>query len=133
MSGKYDDIINLPHPVSQRRARMSLIDRGAQFSPFAALTGYDAVIQETARLTEQAVEVDESARAEINEQLRLLAEREREHPEISITFFRPDARKAGGAYVTICGNVKKVDVYTASVVFTDGTRIAFESIRQIDF
>lgn len=133
MSGKYDDIIHLPHHVSPKRAPMSLIDRGAQFSPFAALTGYDAVIQETARLTEQPVELDESSRDVINGQLRQLADRAGEQPEVAVTYFRFDERKAGGAYVTACGRVKKIDAYASAVVFTDGTVVDFERICRIEF
>lgn len=132
MSGKYDDIIHLPHHVSSRRAPMSLIDRGAQFSPFAALTGYDAVIQETARLTDQPVELDESSHDVINQQLRQLADRENGQPEVTVTFFRPDERKSGGAYVTVSGRVKKVDEYSSAVVFTDGTAIDFARICRIE-
>lgn len=133
MSGRYDDIIDLPHHVSPRHPPMSLIDRGAQFSPFAALTGYDAVIRETARQTEQPVELDESSRAVINEQLRQLADHVKELPPVTLTYFQPDERKNGGAYVTISGRVKKIDEYAAAVVFTDGVVIEFRQICKIEY
>lgn len=129
MSGKYDDIINLPHPVSRRHARMPMVDRGAQFSPFAALTGYDAVIRETARQTCQSIDVDESVCSDIDRQLRYLAEQIR--PEVTVTYFQPDERKAGGAYVTVTGRVKKVDPCAGELVFLDGSRLPFESILAI--
>ena len=132
MSGKYDDIIDLPHHVSTRHAPMPLIDRGAQFSPFAALTGYEAVIEETARLTDQPVDLDESSRAVIDAQLRQLADRISQQPEATVTFFRPDERKNGGAYVTVSGKVKRIDAYTAAMVFTDGTVVDFGQICKIE-
>ncbi len=129
---KYDDIIHLPHHVSPKRARMSMVDRGAQFSPFAALVGYDAAIQETARLVDQAIELDEGGKELLDERLRMVMERAEECPEITATYFRPDLYKAGGAYVSFTGKVKKVDGYTHAILFTDGTAIDFDSIISID-
>ena len=129
--GKYDDIIDLPHHVSYRHARMSRIDRAAQFSPFAALTGYEAAVQETARLTEGQKELDETALAVLNEKLRLLADLIEDKPQVSITYFRPDERKAGGAYVTVSGTVKTVDEYAHAVTMADGTVIPMRHIREI--
>ena len=108
---KYEDIIDLPHHVSYRHPRMSRIDRAAQFAPFSALTGYGAAVEETARLTEGLTELDETARALLNEKLRMLADSLGDEPQISITYFRPDERKAGGAYVTVSGIVKTLDEY----------------------
>lgn len=132
MSENYEDIIHLPHHVSSRRTPMSMIDRAAQFSPFAALTGYDAVIQETARQTDRPIEPDETGRAELNEQLRFLSERIEEQPVVGITFFQPDERKSGGAYVSVTGRVRKIDEYSRAVILTDGRVISFEAIYQID-
>ena len=131
-SHKYDDILHLPRPVSEKRARMSMIDRGAQFSPFAALVGYDAAIAETARLTEIQIELTDSAKAAVNEQLRLLAERVRTCPWVTVTWFLPDERKSGGVYVTLTERVKKVDVYREMLVLTDGREIPFGSIYEIE-
>ena len=129
--GKYDDIIDLPHHVSYRHARMSRIDRAAQFSPFAALTGYEAAVQETARLTEGQKELDETALAVLNEKLRLLSEMRQDQPQVTVTYFRPDERKAGGAYVTVSGTVKTVDEYAHTVAMSDGTVIPMRHIREI--
>lgn len=97
---KYDDIINLPHYTSSKRPRMAMIDRAAQFSPFAALTGYDAAVKETARLTEDRVELDEYQKSALNDRLQIVQERLSDTPVISITYFVPDERKSGGAYCT---------------------------------
>lgn len=131
-SHQYDDIIHLPHRVSDKRARMSMIDRGAQFSPFAALTGYDAAIRETARLTGERIELSESSKAMLNEKLQMLLELLDEQPEVRITYFLPDERKAGGEYVSVAGRVKKLDAYRRVVVMTDGTEIFIEEISRIE-
>ncbi len=128
---KYEDIIDLPHHVSYRHPRMSRIDRAAQFAPFAALTGYGAAVEETARLTEGLTELDETARARLNEKLRMLADFLDSEPKISITYFRPDERKTGGSYVTVSGTIKMVDEYARTVVMTDQTVIPMEHIREI--
>lgn len=128
---KYEDIIDLPHHVSYRHPRMSRIDRAAQFAPFAALTGYGAAVEETARLTEGLTELDETARALLNEKLRMLADFLDSEPQVSITYFRPDERKTGGSYVTVSGTIKMVDEYARTVVMTDQTVIPMEHIREI--
>jgi len=125
---RYDDIINLPHPTSAKHPRMSAIDRAAQFSPFAALTGYDAAVKETARLTDQRIELDEYAKAALDERLRIVQDNICEHPEVTVTFFLPDERKTGGAYVDHTGNVKKVDVYQNCLVMKDGAEIPIYEI-----
>lgn len=130
--GKYDDIIGLPHHVSDHRAPMSRIDRAAQFAPFAALTGYEAAVEETARLTEQRVELDENRRAELDQRIRRIAERIQQQPEITVTYFEPDLRKAGGAYVSITGTVWKVDAYAQLLILADGTEIPFREIFEIE-
>lgn len=127
---KYDDIIDLPHYVSRKRSRMSMIDRGAQFSPFAALVGFDAAVAETARLTEDPIELADGGKAMVDEKLRLLLEMDL--PGVTITHFRPDCRKSGGAYVSTSGRVKRVDSYTKAVHMTDGTMILFSDIIDID-
>lgn len=131
-SHQYDDIIGLPHHVSGKRAGMSRTDRGAQFSPFAALTGFDAAIEETARLTESRVELSESEQEILNEKIRRIQEDLPRQPEIALTFFRPDSRKQGGAYVRVTGRVKKIDLYCRMVRLTDGTGIPLDEIIQID-
>lgn len=128
---RYDDIINLPHHVSESRPRMSAINRAAQFSPFAALTGYEDAIKETARLTDMRIELDELAKAVLDEKLRIIREQLSGKPEITITYFLPDEDKAGGSYITTNGVVKKIDVHDKTVVLQDGTRIAIEEIINI--
>ena len=116
MTRKYDDIIHLPHHVSKTRPQMAVSDRAAQFSPFAALTGHDAAIKETARLTEKRVELDEYIKEAINRKLQIIVDRIKEHPEIVVTYFKPDEKKDGGAYVTAAGMAKKIDQYQRVVI-----------------
>ena len=129
---QYDDIINLPHYVSPTRPRMSMIDCAAQFSPFAALTGYDAAIKETGRLTDQRIELSEDSRAALDRKQQLLVECLADHPEVSVTYFIPDERKSGGAYVTVTGIVKKVDDYQRLLLLTDGTKIPLDDILDLE-
>lgn len=130
-TNKYEDIIHLPHPISDRHARMTNYDRAAQFSPFAALTGFDAEISETARLTDAMAELTESRKEELNAILQRLLEQIDTSPEISVTWFQPDARKSGGAYITTLGHLKKIDDYTHSLLLTDGTAVSLASILNI--
>ena len=129
---EYDDIIHLPHHVSRIHPQMSMEDRAAQFSPFAALTGYDAAIAETARLTDQRVELDEYERQALNEKLQFISEHLKDHPKISITYFIPDHCKEGGEYVTVTGNIKKLDDYEHRIVLMDGTGILIEDVIRIE-
>lgn len=131
-SKSYEDILNLPHHVSETRPRMSMEDRAAQFSPFAALTGYDAAIAETARRTDRFVPLGEDRKAVLNGKLQLLAELQDTRPEIALTYFEPDERKPGGVYRRITGRVKRVDGHRQALVFTDGTEIPFLRIYEID-
>lgn len=128
MSGRYDDIIDLPHPVSQRHPQMPLADRAAQFSPFAALTGLDAALQETARLTDQRITLDEYEQAELDKTLQALREAAPQHPAVEITYFQPDARKAGGQYATSVGHVKRIAEYEQQLILTEGTIIPLAEI-----
>lgn len=132
MTMAYDDIINLPHHVSTTRPHMTAIDRAAQFSPFAALTGYDTAIKETARLTDERVELDEYTKDVLSEKLQIIADRIKEQPKIAITYFQPDAKKNGGAYVTAISAAKKMDEYERVVVMIDGTVIPIDEIISID-
>lgn len=129
---QYDDIIDLPHHVSSIRPRMSMIDRAAQFSPFAALTGYDAAIKETGRLTGQRIELTEECRAVLDRKQQVLLENLAEHPEVSVTYFVPNERKSGGTYVTVAGRVKKVDEYQRLLLLTDGTRIPLTEVLELE-
>jgi hypothetical protein len=128
---QYDDIIGLQHHVSGNRVQMSIHDRAAQFSPFAALTGFDGAIKETARLTDQRILLDEAAKTILDEKLRIVQEQLSRLKEIEIDYFRPDEMKAGGFYISIRGIVKKIDEYERAVVMQDGTRIPIEEILDI--
>lgn len=128
---KYDDILTLPHHVSPSRARMTQADRAAQFSAFAALTGYDAAVKETARLTDRRVELTESAKELLDKKLRLLADNIAASPAAAVTYFRQDERKAGGEYVTAAGTVRKIDPLSHTLTMADGTQILFEDILEI--
>lgn len=123
MSGKYDDIIDLPHPTSKKHPRMSRQNRAAQFSPFAALTGYDAAIQETERNTEKKRILSEDAIAEINENLQLIQEKKNEHPYVYISYFEKDIKKEGGIYKTIISQYKHLDEYKNILITIDGNEI----------
>ncbi len=133
MRDNYEDIMTLPHHVSQTRPQMSMEDRAAQFSPFAALTGYDAAIKETARQTQERVELDEYEKEALNEQLQLLAERLPDEPPVRITYFQPDARKEGGAYVNHEGTVKRIATYERMLIMTDKVSIPLDEIIEITF
>lgn len=132
MTKSYDDIINLPHHVSTTRPRMTAIDRAAQFSPFAALTGYAAAIKETARLAYEQIELDENMKDALRDRLQIIADRIKEHPEIMITYFQPDEKKDGGAYVTITGKAKKIAEYEQVIIMADGTELPIDEIISID-
>lgn len=132
MSGKYDDIIDLPHPTSQNHPRMSLRDRAAQFSPFAALTGHGAAIAETGRLTDQRVELDEYEMARVDAELQRLQELLPDRPTVSITYFVPDERKNGGSYQTITGEVKRIDAISGVIQMTDRREIPIEDVFSVE-
>lgn len=128
----YEDIIHLPHHVSATRPQMSMLDRAAQFSPFAALTGYDEAIKETGRLTDDRIELDENTRAALDMKQAILAENINTHPEISITYFLPDAKKAGGEYVTVTGSLKRIDEYERMLIFVDGRKVPMDEITNME-
>lgn len=128
MSDTYDDILYLPHPTSRTHPRMSRQDRAAQFSPFAALTGYEDTVKETARLTEERPILTEDEMAELDARLRLAMEL---GTEVSITWFRPDRRKSGGSYVTAAGKIKKADELQRVLTMDGGTQIPIDMITNI--
>lgn len=129
--GKYDDIINLPHHVSSNRAHMPMPDRAAQFMPFRALTGYEDAVRETARYTDEKIELTEEEKALLDMELQRLADSVDSHPQVTLTYFRPDKRKSGGAYVTTTGQVKKIDDLEGALILTGGVRILIEDILEI--
>ncbi|MFV0399551.1 MAG: hypothetical protein ACK5LX_02890 [Oscillospiraceae bacterium] len=132
MSGKYDDIIHLPHHVSATHPQMPLLTRAAQFAPFQALTGYDAAILETARLTDKRIDLGEEAIATLEVKLCILADAIANHPEVAVTHFQEDERKEGGEYVSSCGAVKKIDEIERVIVFMNGEVIPMQEIIEIE-
>ena len=128
---QYEDIINLPHHVSPTRPQMPMSDRAAQFAPFAALTGYDAAIKETGRLTDEKIELDEEALTALDIRYQLLIDALDDQPEVTITFFQADERKEGGAYLTVTGTVKKIDTYERLITMQDGAKIPMDDILNI--
>ena len=132
MNGKYDEIMGLPHHVSKTRPQMPMSDRAAQFAPFAALTGYDAAIKETGRLTDKRIELDVEALSALDMKYQLLMEALDEAPEVTITYFRPDERKAGGKYVSAVGAVKKIDDFERRITMQDGAKIPMDDVLSIE-
>lgn len=129
--GKYDDIIDLPHHISASRPQMPMIDRAAQFMPFRALTGYEDAVHETARLTEERVELTEDEKALLDAKLQSLADRLDSHPQMTLTWFQPDKRKTGGAYVTTIGQLKRIDDFEGVLILMGGERIPIEDILEV--
>ena len=132
MSGAYDDIFHLARPQSKKHSPMPIEDRAAQFLPFAALTGYDGAVSETARLTEERIELDPQEAERLGERLALLSKRQQEQPELSLLYFVPDTRKAGGAYVTVSGRIKKITDFPRCIYLTDGSEIPIEDIVAVE-
>lgn len=142
---RYDDMLDLPHHVSATRPQMSMLNRAAQFSPFAALTGYDDQVKETARLTDKKIELSEDEKELLDKKLRVIREQidsrsSADHVNISITYFHPDTHKVGGEYVTVSGTVKKIDLYERNIIFYaeniassgNSNSIAIDDILEID-
>ena len=129
---KYDSIVSLPHHVSMTRPQMPMSDRAAQFAPFAALTGYDAAIKETGRLTDEKIELDEEALTALDMKYQFLMDALDDAPEVTITYFQPDERKAGGKYVSAVGVVRKVDDFERRITMQDGAKIPMDDVLSID-
>ncbi|MGN0166090.1 MAG: hypothetical protein ACI39R_07890 [Lachnospiraceae bacterium] len=129
---KYEDIISMPHHISINRPQMDRGNRAAQFSPFAALTGYEAAVAETARLTERKTEISEETRAELDERLKIIMNRLPERSTVSITYFEPDGRKSGGSYETINGIVRRIDETERTIILADQTKVSIDDICAIE-
>lgn len=127
----YKDIIHLPRHVSSKRTQMSLADRAAQFSPFAAVVGHETAVKEAARMTDRRKDLDETEKTTIDDQLREVESQLPNGFDVEIVYFQPDELKAGGKYIVQVGKVKKLDKYTREVLMVDGTRIAIEEIYSI--
>lgn len=132
MDSDYKDIINLPHHVSETRPRMSMIERAAQFSPFAALTGYEDAIKETGRLTDEKIELDEETLNSLNMRFQILFDKLNEEPDITITYFKAYETKSGGAYLTISEKIKKIDEYERLITTANGTRIPMDDVVNLE-
>lgn len=132
MTNEYDDIIHLPHHVSPHHRPMSMQNRAAQFAPFAALTGHDAALRETARLTDAEVELVEDSRLLLDRRMEMLRAVIPDCPIVTITYFKPDSRKAGGSYVSVTGSIAKIDDYAHLLTMTDGSVIPLSTIVAID-
>lgn len=129
--GNYDDIIDLPHHVSATRPHMPMLNRAAQFQPFRALTGYEDAVRETARLTDQRVELTDEEKARLDTILQTLADSIGSRPQVILTYFQPDKKKAGGAYATATGQLKKIDDIAGVLILVGGERIMIEDILDI--
>ena len=132
MTETYDDIVHLPHHVSKRHPQMSLYNRAAQFAPFAALTGYEEAIIETARLTAPKVDMMEDNQQLLDRKLALLSRSLREQPTVSITYFQPDKKKTGGQYLTITGVIKSIRDSERVILMADGKSVSIDTIINID-
>ncbi len=132
MKNDYSDIIDHPHYISKTRPQMSELERAAQFSPFAALTGYDAAIQETGRLTDEKIELGEETKAVLDMKQQFLLDLISDQPEITVTYFIPDAKKSGGAYVSVSGNLKRIDEYERLMLLSTGEKIPLDDIIDIE-
>lgn len=132
MTNSYEDILHLPHHVSPTRPQMSMEDRAAQFSPFAALVGYDAAIDETARQTEAPIVLSEDRKAELDLVMQQLLRQLDRKPEVAVRYFVPDERKAGGVYLHTIGRVKKIDFFNRVLFFTDGIQIPLDNIIELE-
>ena len=128
----YEDIVNLPPHISKKHPQPSMMDRAARFAPFAAITGYEEMVLEEARVTEERIDLDEGALALLNEKLNMIQEFLDEEPEVTITYFEPDKKKSGGAYVSITGTVKRIDEYEHLVILIDGKKIRIEEIYALE-
>ena len=132
LDSKYEDIIHMPYHVSSTRPRMSMIDRAAQFSAFQALSGYSAAVKETARLTDEKIELTEEEKVILNEKLQQILTATGSDLSATFTYFKPDPRKAGGKYENISGTVKRIDEFERCVILIDGHKIPIDDIYEIN-
>lgn len=128
----YEDIVNLPPHISKKHPQPTMMDRAARFAPFAAITGYEEMVLEEARVTEERIDLDEGTLSLLNEKLNMIQEFLDEEPEVTITYFEPDKKKSGGAYIDITGTVKRIDEYECLVIMTDGKKIRIEDIYGLE-
>lgn len=127
----YEDIIDMPHHTSSKHPRMTIEARSAQFAPFSALTGYNEAVKETARVTEEKIEIDDGLKIVINNKLQIINNNIKDNPKVSITYFIKDKNKEGGKYITIRGTIKKLDSIKELVILEDKTIIPIKDIINI--
>ena len=130
--GHYADMLDLPHPTSSRHPRMPIIDRAAQFAPFAALTGYDDAIEETARLTDEMLRMTEDQREQLDRRQQLLLASIDRMPKVEVTYFLPDARKTGGSYRTVRGTLERIDEIKRILHLSGGHRIPLDAVCNLE-
>ena len=128
----YEDIINLPRPISKKYPQPSMMDRAARFAPFAAITNYEEMVLEEARVTEERILLDENELTLLNEKLNIIQEFLGKFPEITVTYFKPDKRKSGGAYISITGTVKRIDQYERKLIMSDDKKIRIDDIYKLE-
>lgn len=128
----YEDIVDLPPHISKKHPQPTMLERAARFSPFAAITGYEEMVKEAARVTDKKIELDEGDKEILNEKLLFVTEMCESDAIINITYFIPDSLKSGGRYTTVSGSIKRIDEYERKILFTDGTTIPIDDIYQID-
>ena len=131
-SHNYDDILHLPRPVSSRHARMSMLDRGAQFAPFAALVGYESVLQESARLADAERFLEEDSKEQLNRRLSYIADHMDAVGEVTFLCYIPDRQKSGGSYQSFVGAVKKIDLYRRTIWLEDGREVDMDSVCAVE-
>ena len=128
---KYNDIINLPHHVSKKHPQLSKASYAAQFSPFAALTGYEGIVSEAARFNNERVELGDKEKDILNAKLQIIGEHIKEHPELELTYFQKDKKKTGGAYLKKTAQIKRIDDLKRIMYFTDGTNLPMDDITDM--
>ena len=128
----YEDIVNLPRHISKVHPQATMADRAARFSPFAAISGYEDMVKEAARVTEERIDITDATKAALNEKLNMILEFLDEQPEVTITYFEPDKKKDGGAYISITGTVKRIDEYERIVLMSDDKKIRIDEIYAIE-
>ena len=128
----YEDIVNIPRHISKVHPQATMADRAARFSPFAAISGYEDMVKEAARVTEERIDITDATKELLNEKLNMIIEFLDEEPEVTITYFEPDKKKDGGAYISITGTVKRIDEYERIVLMSDDKKIRIEEIYAIE-
>lgn len=128
----YEDIVNLPRHISKVHPQATMADRAARFSPFAAISGYEDMVKEVARVTEERIDITDATKELLNEKMNMIIEFLDEQPEVTITYFEPDKKKDGGAYVSITGTVKRIDEYERIVLMSNDKKIRIDEIYAIE-